>query len=104
MSLCTLCGHPAINGDALCSYHFASTGDDWATGNRIMCDFLHRGILLSSARVIPITPRRRPIDGPAGETARHEPPRPGRPLSMPFFEPEGRGQTADAEACLDVAL
>ncbi len=21
-------------------------GDDWATGNRIMCDFLHRGIVL----------------------------------------------------------
>jgi hypothetical protein len=21
--------------------------DDWATGNRIMCDFLHRGIVLA---------------------------------------------------------
>jgi hypothetical protein len=49
MSVCTLCGHPAFNGDGLCSYHFAATGDDWAAGNRIMCDFLHRGILLPAS-------------------------------------------------------
>jgi hypothetical protein len=45
MSLCTLCGHPAFGADALCAYHSSCEGDDWATGNRIMCDFLHRGIV-----------------------------------------------------------
>ena len=73
MSVCTLCGHPAFNGDALCSYHFASTGDDWATGNRIICDFLHRGILLPVAR---------PRATPSAETDLDERPLARRPPSM----------------------
>ena len=48
MSLCTLCGHPTFGADALCAYHCSTNGDDWATGNRIMCDFLHRGIVLAA--------------------------------------------------------
>jgi len=28
----------------MCAHHVASSGDDWAMGNRIMCDFLHRGV------------------------------------------------------------
>jgi len=28
----------------MCAHHVASYGDDWAMGNRIMCDFLHRGV------------------------------------------------------------
>ena len=49
MSLCTFCGHPTPGDDALCACHAASCRDDWATGNRIMCDFLHRGIVLPTA-------------------------------------------------------
>ncbi len=45
MSLCALCAHPTLGGDVLCGYHAAAHGGDWATGNRIMCDFLHRGIV-----------------------------------------------------------
>jgi hypothetical protein len=48
MSLCTLCGHPTFGADALCAYHSSTNGDDWATGNRIMCDFLHRGVVLAA--------------------------------------------------------
>jgi len=32
------------------AYHVLGDGSDWATGNRIMCDFVHRGI-------VPLTPR-----------------------------------------------
>ncbi|HEU5193977.1 MAG TPA: hypothetical protein VFW70_04480 [Methylomirabilota bacterium] len=31
-------------GDGVCSFHFYRE-HEWATGNRIMCDFLHRGIV-----------------------------------------------------------
>jgi hypothetical protein len=48
MSVCNLCGHPMGGADALCAYHSSSHGDDWATGNRIMCDFIHRGIVLAT--------------------------------------------------------
>jgi len=58
MSLCTLCGHPTFGADELCAYHSSSHGDDWATGNRIMCDFLHRGIV----RAAPPARARRPLD------------------------------------------
>ena len=47
MSVCALCGHPTFGADELCTYHCASHGDDWAIGNRIMCDFLHRGIVVA---------------------------------------------------------
>ena len=45
MSLCAQCGHPTFRSENLCLYHSASCGDDWARGNRLMCDFLHRGIV-----------------------------------------------------------
>jgi len=44
MSLCARCGHATIDG-GLCTYP-GSEHADWATGNRIMCDFIHRGIVL----------------------------------------------------------
>jgi hypothetical protein len=50
MSLCALCGHPTVDA-GLCAYH-GTVYDDWAIGNRVMCDFIHRGI------VLPTTPRR----------------------------------------------
>jgi hypothetical protein len=32
----------------MCAHHVASYGDDWAMSNRIMCDFLHRGVVSPS--------------------------------------------------------
>jgi hypothetical protein len=52
MNLCALCGSPGATADGLCAYHTSvPDGADWATGNRIMCDFIHRGI-------VPPKPRR----------------------------------------------
>jgi len=55
MSICAQCGFLTDSPEELCAYHVgghgysAPGGDDWATGNRIMCDFLHRGIVLPTA-------------------------------------------------------
>ena len=43
MSVCVQCAQPTVG--ELCSHHAVAHGADWATGNRIMCDFLHRGIV-----------------------------------------------------------
>ena len=48
MSLCVLCGQPLLGRDDVCGYHLHGHGDDWATWNRIMCDFLHRGVVPSA--------------------------------------------------------
>ena len=45
MSLCAQCGEPTPDSRDLCIYHSSGQGDGWAVGNRIMCDFLHRGIV-----------------------------------------------------------
>lgn len=50
MSLCVHCGLPTSGARELCAHHDAGYGEDWADGNRIMCDFLHRGIV-PTARV-----------------------------------------------------
>jgi len=50
MSLCVVCAQPTPGHDDVCAFHVFSHGDDWATGNRIMCDFLHRGVLRPAAR------------------------------------------------------
>ena len=47
MSLCAQCGEPTPDSRDLCIYHSSGQGDGWAAGNRIMCDFLHRGIVSS---------------------------------------------------------
>jgi hypothetical protein len=47
MSRCTNCGETVIDGSTLCTYHVTGHGDGWATANRIMCDFVHRGIVVS---------------------------------------------------------
>jgi hypothetical protein len=52
MSFCVLCAQPTLGRDDVCAYHLHGHGADWATGNRIMCDFLHRG-------VVPPAPRER---------------------------------------------
>ena len=45
MALCVLCGQSTIGDTEICMHHVGGYGEDWATGNRIMCDFLHRGIV-----------------------------------------------------------
>jgi hypothetical protein len=46
MSLCPYCGHTTFGPGPLCVYHTTGADhDDWARGNRIMCDFVHRGIV-----------------------------------------------------------
>ena len=46
MSLCALCGQPTLGAEGICLFHFfRAADDDWATANRLMCDFLHRGIV-----------------------------------------------------------
>jgi len=47
VSLCAQCGQPTFGPAGLCTYHDSGHGDDWAAGNRIMCDFLHRRIVSS---------------------------------------------------------
>jgi hypothetical protein len=41
MTRCASCGMILTGDVALCPHHSAS-GDDWAAGNRIACDFYHR--------------------------------------------------------------
>ena len=59
MSRCVNCGETVIEGRSLCPYHVMGNGDDWATANRIMCDFVHRGIIVVSR---PSAPAGQPID------------------------------------------
>jgi len=63
MSLCVHCGQPVLERGGLCTYHLTGHCDDWATGNRIMCDFLHRGIELRARRALDRRSRRRARGG-----------------------------------------
>ena len=45
MSLCVQCAQPMLGSGEFCIHHLAAHADGWATGNRLMCDFLHRGIV-----------------------------------------------------------
>ena len=45
MSLCIVCAQPMLGDTEVCVFHLYGQGDDWAVGNRVMCDFLHRGIV-----------------------------------------------------------
>jgi hypothetical protein len=50
MSACVLCGLEVRDDVALCAHHLFGNEEDWAACNRVMCDFVHRGV----------TPRRLP--------------------------------------------
>ena len=52
MRPCLVCGQ-RVRGVALCAHHAGGAADGWAANNRIMCDFVHRGIA---------PPRLRPAD------------------------------------------
>jgi hypothetical protein len=45
MSLCVLCAQPMLGPGECCAYHVVGQSDDWAAGNRLICDFVHRGIV-----------------------------------------------------------
>jgi hypothetical protein len=55
MSLCALCGGPSYGADALCAHHLHAGTDDWATRNRIICDFVHRGIVSRTLAESPLS-------------------------------------------------
>jgi hypothetical protein len=46
MSACAQCGSETGTDRALCSFHHdSSVWDDWAKANRIICDWIHRGVV-----------------------------------------------------------
>ena len=47
MSLCAYCGDAIVGSSGICSFHSAAEAGDWATQNRIMCDFIHRGVVVA---------------------------------------------------------
>jgi hypothetical protein len=55
VSLCVQCGYPTSGADDMCAHHTSSHADDWAMGNRIMCDFLHRGVVSPPSEWRPTT-------------------------------------------------
>ena len=90
MKLCPACGHLIVGPGAICSHHTATPlRDDWARGNRIMCDFVHRGI---AARAAPPSPARSP--GTAQGAFRSDTvacstrPWPSRPLNEESISPQ----------------
>lgn len=44
MSPCSICGRQIAAHLGFCQHHAAGGADSWAASNRIMCDFVHRGI------------------------------------------------------------
>lgn len=60
---CALCAqHPVDGGTGLCAGHHAGAETGWAAVNRIMCDFLHRGVA---------PPRLEPAERVAGGDSRY---------------------------------
>jgi len=41
---CWVCGQRVVGNAGLCAHHAAMSTKNWAVGNRILCDFFHRGI------------------------------------------------------------
>lgn len=46
MSLGAYCGYTIVGGSGICPFHTAGLADDRARENRIMCDFIDRGIVV----------------------------------------------------------
>jgi hypothetical protein len=47
MSLCVVCATRLAGEDSLCPHHHNGLDDGWALTNRIMCNLLHRGIVVA---------------------------------------------------------
>lgn len=43
--MCPVCGLPVYGGGRICAHHPDTYGPNWAAGNKIMCDFFHRGVV-----------------------------------------------------------
>ena len=48
MSLCVVCGYSTLGPEEVCTHHTAGYPADWAEGNKLFCDLLHRGIVSRS--------------------------------------------------------
>ena len=48
MSRCSYCGDTLGDSGGLCPHHTAISDSEWAIENRMMCDFIHRGIVASA--------------------------------------------------------
>jgi hypothetical protein len=46
VSVCACCGGPTFDGAEICAHHLLWVEEPlaWSDANRIMCDFIHRGI------------------------------------------------------------
>jgi hypothetical protein len=54
MAFCPVCGNPVARPGPMCGHHTATPyGDDWAIGNRIMRDFVHRRVVPESSEPSP---------------------------------------------------
>lgn len=47
MNLCVVCGGQLGGEVSLCAHHVSGFEEGWATTNRIMCNLLHRGIVVT---------------------------------------------------------
>jgi hypothetical protein len=47
VSLCAYCGYAIVGSSGICPFHSDAEADDWARQNRIMCDFIHRGVVMA---------------------------------------------------------
>jgi hypothetical protein len=50
VSVCSYCGLTLRGSGGLCPDHTLIPDSNWAIANRIMCDFIHRGIVVSGPR------------------------------------------------------
>jgi len=76
MRLCAQCGYITDNRDGLCAYHVRDDslssihGDSWAAGNRIMCDFVHRGVVEATTASTQVNRKWRSAGAPATGSGR----------------------------------
>ncbi len=65
MSRCAVCAVPLTGRRrGLCSFHEGGWGRDWAAENRILCDFVHRGM---APQRLPAEERSRGLHAPEAE-------------------------------------
>jgi hypothetical protein len=46
---CPHCGL-GLSSEGVCSYHLVAESEQWAAGNRVWCDFFHRGVVPARVR------------------------------------------------------
>lgn len=53
-NVCYICGSTLVERYYVCPHHIEVYGDNWAMGNKVMCDFFHRGVV---PKRLPMTTR-----------------------------------------------